>query len=64
MIREVVAGSDQRVGVIDYHAWLTATGRHADVTWRPDGVHLSDPAAKTLAEEWLAPLLVTVALGG
>jgi lysophospholipase L1-like esterase len=64
VIREVVAAGDDRVSAVDYHGWLTATGRYRDNEWRPDGVHLTTESATQLVDEWLGPLLVNTALGG
>lgn len=61
VIREVAAGFDQRVSVVDLDAWLTAGGHVLDDTWRRDGVHFTDESAGWLAEQYLGPLLVGVA---
>jgi peptidoglycan/LPS O-acetylase OafA/YrhL len=64
-IADVIAtfGSAQ-VQAADVDAWLTLTEHAADRAWRPDGVHLSEDAARYTAELYLGPTLVEVALGG
>lgn len=58
VIRDVAAMFDDRVGVIDLDAWLTAAGHDRDPWWRADGVHLTDESATALAEQFLGPLIV------
>jgi hypothetical protein len=64
-IADVIAtfGSAQ-VQAADVDAWLTLTEHAADRAWRPDGVHLSEDAARFTAELYLGPTLVDVALSG
>ena len=64
VIRDVVASFDERVTVADLDRWLDESGHASESSWRPDGVHLDDWSGRQVAEQWLGPLLVTVALGG
>lgn len=51
------------VTVIDLEKWMNQTGHTTDETWRPDGVHLAEEPALELADDFLGPLLVRIALG-
>ena len=64
VIREVVAAFDGQVEVADLDRWLDEAGHVATPSWRPDGVHFTEWSAGQVAERWLGPLLVGVALGG
>jgi peptidoglycan/LPS O-acetylase OafA/YrhL len=64
VIREVVAAFDGRVEVADLDRWLDESGHAGAPSWRPDGVHLTEWSGRQVAERWLGPLLVGVALGG
>jgi hypothetical protein len=63
VIREVVAAFDMQVEVADLDRWLDESGHAATPSWRPDGVHFTEWSARQVAERWLGPLLVGVALG-
>jgi peptidoglycan/LPS O-acetylase OafA/YrhL len=63
VIREVVAAFDMQVEVADLDRWLDEAGHAATPSWRPDGVHFTEWSARQVAERWLGPLLVGVALG-
>lgn len=49
------------VTVVDLEGWMVAGGHHDDASWRPDGTHLTEASARSLAEQYLAPLLVGIA---
>jgi hypothetical protein len=63
VIREVVAAFDMQVEVADLDGWLDEAGHAATPSWRPDGVHFTEWSARQVAERWLGPLVVGVALG-
>jgi len=63
VIREVVAAFDTQVEVADLDRWLDESGHAATPSWRPDGVHFTEWSGRQVAERWLGPLLVGVALG-
>jgi lysophospholipase L1-like esterase len=58
----VAAGSDGRVTSVDLAAWYAASAID-DLTARPDGMHFDVPGATEIAERFLGPSLVNVALG-
>ena len=57
IIAKVAADRPGRVVVIDYGAWLNGQPAGMDAAFRPDGVHLSPEAARTVAD-WLGPQVV------
>lgn len=60
-----VAGTvrDGQVTVVDGDAWMHAAGFADDVSFRPDGTHLTEASAGELVDRWLAPTLVHLVLG-
>lgn len=62
VLREVVGTFAADVHLVDLDAWLTAAGHADDPAWREDGVHLTEAGAAILAEQFLGPWLVGVAL--
>ncbi|RLE22700.1 MAG: hypothetical protein DRJ50_07255 [Actinobacteria bacterium] len=67
VMREVLltveADNPDHVTVIDLASWMHLTGRTEDQSWRPDGLHIAEDPALELAEEFLGPMLVRIALG-
>ena len=57
IIRQVAADRPGRVLVVDYGSWLDGQAAGMDASFRPDGVHLSPEAARTVAD-WLGPQVV------
>jgi peptidoglycan/LPS O-acetylase OafA/YrhL/lysophospholipase L1-like esterase len=53
-----------QVSVAPLAWWVDRAGMAEDRDFRPDGVHLSAPAAEQVAGDWLGPLLVNAALRG
>jgi hypothetical protein len=51
------------ITVIDLANWMDSTNRTDDSSWRPDGLHIAEQPAYELADEFLGPLLVRIALG-
>jgi peptidoglycan/LPS O-acetylase OafA/YrhL len=58
------AAHPEQVAVAPLDWWVHQAGWDEDHAVRPDGVHLSAPAAEQLATEWLGPLLVNASLRG
>lgn len=59
IIANVAADRPGRVVVVDYGTWLNGQPAGMDAAFRPDGVHLSPEAARTVAD-WLGPQVVAV----
>jgi hypothetical protein len=68
VIRQVAADvavpAGAAVVVCEMDDWLRTAGHSDDVSWRPDGTHFTEQSAGWLAERWLGPWLVRVAVGG
>jgi len=62
VIRGVAAEQGPAVRVNELDAWFSLTGHAVDRTWRPDGTHLTEASAKSLASEFLGAWLVQTAL--
>ena len=60
----LAAANPEQVAVADLAWWIDDAGLAEDRDARPDGVHLSTPAAERVATEWLGPLLVNAAVRG
>jgi hypothetical protein len=59
------ASAKARDGVsdVELQKWLDETG-HSGRAWRPDGLHITDQHAAELAEQYLGPLLLSIAYQG
>ena len=67
VIREVVAAAaadGDHVVACEMASWFHDAGHDLDTTWRPDGTHLTEQSAGWMVDRWLAPWLITTALGG
>ena len=47
---------------IDLDRWMVEGGHDVDESWRPDGTHLTDDSAATIADMMLGPSLTLTAL--
>ncbi len=63
VIRRAAAASDP-ASVVDLDAWFEASGKAADRSFRPDGVHMTEESGAALAGEFLGPSLVRIAVEG
>jgi hypothetical protein len=63
VIRAVAATDPAHIAVIDLARWFDASGAVNDPSFRPDGLHMSDTSATWLAQQYLGPELVRLALG-
>ncbi len=63
VIETVAAAAGPQVHVLDLDAWLVAAGHADDSTYRPDGVHFDETSAYQVVDDWIAPMLLGVALG-
>lgn len=63
VIRRVAAGHGA-TSVVDLDAWFEASGKASDRSVRPDGVHLTEVSGAMLADEFLGPTLVRLAVDG
>jgi lysophospholipase L1-like esterase len=61
---DIAAERPTQVAVADLAWWVDDAGLAEDRAFRPDGVHLSAPAAERVATEWLGPLLISAAVRG
>jgi len=66
LIQEQVEAAVERhpgvVSILDYRSWFEANGWDRDTPSRPDGVHLIPEAAVEVAETYLGPALLDLAL--
>jgi SGNH domain (fused to AT3 domains) len=60
LLATTVSAMGPRVMIIDYARWLNERPAGLDADFRPDGVHVSPVAARTVAD-WLGPQLVALA---
>jgi peptidoglycan/LPS O-acetylase OafA/YrhL len=63
VIDEVAAGERDRITALDVEAWTKQSGFAADDSTRPDGMHWSKPAARTLSERFVGPAVLQAVLG-
>jgi peptidoglycan/LPS O-acetylase OafA/YrhL len=62
-IRTVAGEHPDLIEVIDLADWMDGRGILVDGTRRPDGVHFSPEASVEIADDFLAPAIITAALG-
>jgi len=63
LLATTLAPFGRRVVLVDYARWLNDQPAGLDASFRPDGVHVSNEAARTVAN-WLGPQLVALAPPG
>lgn len=61
-MRDLATRDPKHVAVADLAWWLSAEHLEKDRDARPDGVHLSTPAAEKVASDWLGPFVVQTSL--
>jgi peptidoglycan/LPS O-acetylase OafA/YrhL len=63
VIREVAGANPSHVAALDLARWFDESGATEQPNFRPDGLHMSVESATWLAQQYLAPRLVRLALG-
>ena len=61
VVDEMVQKYPNIVTKLDMRTWFQATDRQSNMALRPDGIHLTVPAAKEVATTWLLPALTATA---